>query len=143
MIRMSKMTDYGIVLMVNLARVQAARTARQLAEDTELSLSTVAKVLKELSRHGFLDSRRGVRGGYYLRHDAQTIRILDLIEALDGPIALTECSSAPSDGQCSHEDNCLVRAPWVQINDAVRDALADISLWDMARPTFKVLESRR
>ena len=143
MIRMSKMTDYGIVLMVNLARVEAARTARQLAEDTELSLSTVAKVLKELSRHGFLDSRRGVRGGYYLRHDAQTIRILDLIEALDGPIALTECSSAPSDSQCSHEDNCLVRAPWVQINDAVRDALADISLWDMARPTFKVLESRR
>jgi len=143
MIRMSKMTDYGIVLMVNLARAQAARTARQLAEETELSLPTVAKVLKELNRHGFLDSRRGVRGGYYLRHDAQTIRILDLIEALDGPIALTECSSAPNDGQCSHEDNCLVRAPWVQINDAVKDALADISLWDMARPTFKVLESRR
>jgi len=143
MIRMSKMTDYGIVLMVNLARAQGARTARQLAQETELSLPTVAKVLKELSRHGFLDSRRGVHGGYYLRSDAETIRILDLIEALDGPIALTECSSAPNDGQCSHEDNCLVRAPWVQINDAVKDALADISLWDMARPTFKVLEVRR
>ena len=143
MIRMSKMTDYGIVLMVNLARARSVRTARQLADETDMALPTVAKVLKELSRHGFLDARRGAHGGYFLRQDAQAIRILDLIEALDGPIALTECSSAPSDSQCSREDNCVVRAPWVEINHVVKHALADISLGDMAQPQFNALESRR
>ena len=143
MIRMSKMTDYGLVLVVNLARAGGSKTARQLAQETDLTQATVAKVLKELSRHDFLVAMRGAHGGYRLHGVPESIRILDVIEALEGPIALTECSSAPSDGQCSHEENCLVRAPWVQINDAVKQALADISLWDMARPTFQVLESRR
>jgi FeS assembly SUF system regulator len=143
MIRMSKMTDYGIVLMVGLARAGSARTARQLAHETELPLSTVAKVLKSLNRNGFLQSTRGAQGGYSLLGSADRIRIADLIEALEGPIALTECSSAPGDGQCSHEKTCPVRAPWVQINSAVKNALADISLSDMSAPSFRTLEVER
>jgi len=143
MIRMSKMTDYGIVLMVGLARAGSARTARQLAVETDLPLSTVAKVLKALNRNGFLESRRGAQGGYSLLRSAEGIGIAELIEALEGPIALTECSSAPSGSGCSHEDTCPVRAPWVQINRAVKNALADISLSDMSSPNFGTLEVER
>jgi FeS assembly SUF system regulator len=136
MIRMSKLTDYGIVLMVNMVRANEARTARQLAAESDLPLPTVAKVLKVLTRQGFLGSTRGVHGGYSLSRRADQISISDLIEGLEGPIALTECSAAPGDGVCSHEETCPVRAPWVQINRAVKDALAGICLAQMAEPQF-------
>lgn len=142
MIRMSKLTDYAIVLMVHVARSGGLRTARQLAEDASLPMPTVGKVLKVLSRHQFLVSTRGMRGGYALGREASEIRIADLIEALEGPIALTECSAAPGNGVCSHEQHCPVRAPWIQINQAVRDALSSIRLSDMTRPEFSVEEIR-
>lgn len=143
MIRMSKLTDYGIVLMVNMTRAGKARTARQLAAESNLPLPTVAKILKVLTRQGFLDSTRGVHGGYSLGREAEEISVTDLIEALEGPIALTECSAAPGDGVCSHEETCPVRAPWVQINRAVTDALAKIRLADMAAPHFSMFEVER
>ena len=143
MIRMSKLTDYGIVLMVNMVRSGKARTARQLAAESNLPLPTVAKVLKVLSRQGFLESTRGVHGGYSLGRQADEISVISLIEALEGPIALTECSAAPNEGGCSHEETCPVRAPWVQINRAVSDALAQICLADMAAPHFSMFEVER
>lgn len=142
MIRMSKLTDYAIVLMVHVARAKGLRTARELAQDAALPMPTVGKVLKVLSRHKFLVSTRGMRGGYALGRDASEIRIADLIEALEGPIALTECSAAPGNDACSHEQHCPVRAPWMQINEAVRDALSSISLSDMTRSEFNLEEIR-
>ncbi|MDE0882700.1 MAG: SUF system Fe-S cluster assembly regulator [Myxococcota bacterium] len=142
MIRMSKLTDYAIVLMVHVARAKGLRTARELAQDAALPMPTVGKVLKVLSRHKFLVSTRGMRGGYALGRDASEIRIADLIEALEGPIALTECSAAPGNDACSHEQHCPVRAPWMQINEAVREALSSISLSDMTRSEFNLEEIR-
>ena len=135
MIRLSKLTDYAIVLMVQSARSGGTRTARQLAEETRLPLPTVGKVLKVLSRHEFLISTRGVRGGYALGRAAEDICMAELIEALEGPIALTECSSAPSESGCSHEAHCPTRQPWLHINDVVRGALADVRLADMVSPS--------
>ncbi len=140
MIRMSKMTDYGIVLMASMARAEGARTARQLAAEAELPLPTVAKVLKVLARQNFLVSTRGVNGGYHLKHAAEQIRISDLIEALEGPIALTECSVPASESGCSHEQHCPLRAPWLRINNVVKNALADIYLADMASPSLRLPE---
>jgi FeS assembly SUF system regulator len=142
MIRLSKLTDYAIVLMVQAARSGGTRTARQLAQETRLPLPTVGKVLKVLSRHDFLVSTRGARGGYSLGRDAEEICMADLIEALEGPIALTECSSGPSGSGCSHEAHCPTRQPWLHINNVVRDALADVRLADMAAPSKTQLWGR-
>jgi len=136
-IRMSKLTDYGIVLMTCVARSNSLQTARQLSERTHLPRPTVGKLLKRLCRAGMLASQRGVHGGYTLGHPAQEISIAALITALEGPIKLTECSR-PSTGTCEHEASCPCRTPWQRINAAVTGALDDISLADMSAANFTV-----
>jgi FeS assembly SUF system regulator len=133
-IRLSRITDYGIVLMVELARSAdgAARNARNLAAGTELPLPVVSKVLKSLARDGLLASQRGSKGGYTLARNADEITVPEMIEALEGPISLTECTIHP--GACQQESSCGVREPWQRINDAVHAALAGITLADLATP---------
>jgi FeS assembly SUF system regulator len=133
-IRLSRITDYGIVLMVELARStdDAAHNARNLAAKTELPLPVVSKVLKSLARAGLLASQRGSKGGYTLARLADEITVPEMITALEGPISLTECTLHP--GACQQESNCDVREPWQRINDAVHAALAQITLADLATP---------
>jgi len=133
-IRLSRITDYGIVLMVQLARGSdvAARNARQLAAEAELPVPVVSKVLKALARAGLLASQRGSKGGYALARPADAITVPEMITALEGPISLTACSVHP--GACSQESSCDVREPWQQINAAVHGALAKITLADLAAP---------
>ena len=138
MIRMSKLTDYGIVLMVYAARAQGSCTTRQLAQYSELPVPTVSKILKELTRRGFLTSSRGAHGGYALARQPDAILVGELIEALEGPIALTECSAVQGDGLCEHEAYCPLRTPWTMINKAVRQALHGIRLSDMTDPSFRL-----
>jgi FeS assembly SUF system regulator len=132
MIRLSRITDYGIVLMVELARSAdgEARNARNLAAGTDLPLPVVSKVLKALAREGLLASQRGSKGGYALARHPEQITVPEMITALEGPISLTECTLHP--GACQQESNCGVREPWQRINDAVHDALARITLADLA-----------
>ena len=135
MIKISKLADYGIVLMTYFARNEegGVLTARELSETAKLPLPTVGKVLKSLSRAGLLVSHRGVKGGYSLADSADTISVADMIRAIDGPISLTECSSqAPS--LCEVENNCPVRSNWQRINHAVVTALSSLSLADMTCP---------
>ena len=134
MIRLSRITDYGIVLMVRLAQNpdDEARNARNLAAETDLPAPVVSKVLKTLAREGLLSSQRGSKGGYTLARNAEDISVPEMITALEGPISLTECSAHP--GMCSQELSCGVREPWQQINSAVHDALAKITLADLATP---------
>lgn len=133
MIRLSKLTDYAVVLMVQLAsRGGGPLAARELAEETGLPLPAVSKVLKALARDGLLLSLRGSKGGYSLARPAGSISAAAMIAALEGPIGLTQCTAEP--GECSQEPSCHLREPWQRINTVVGRALADVSLADLAAP---------
>lgn len=133
MLRMAKLTDYGIVLLTQFAARQDATpmTARELSAQARLPLPTVGKLLKQLSHGGLLSSQRGTKGGYFLARPAQEITVAQIIEVLEGPMALTECQ-AP--GVCDQERFCSVKPNWLVINRTVRDALSNVTLADMARP---------
>jgi FeS assembly SUF system regulator len=133
MFRMAKLTDYGIVLLTQFVARQDSTpmTAREIAAVAKLPLPTVGKLLKQLSHNGLLSSHRGTKGGYSLARQAREITVAQIIEALEGPMALTECQ-AP--GVCEQERFCAVKPNWLVINRTVRDALSDVTLADMARP---------
>lgn len=134
MLRMGKLTDYGIVLMSYLASNQAKQhSAHALADAVQVPLPTVRKVLKALSSGGLLMSERGVSGGYSLSRQPQTISVAEIITALEGPIALTECVSEQS--QCEQETHCAVQTNWTRINNAVFHALDEVKLSDMLTPS--------
>lgn len=141
MFRLSKITDYGILLLAHMASRNAAAsdsetgdlaTARELAEQVDLPLPIVSKILKSLAREGMIESHRGAKGGYRLRAEADRITVAEMISVLEGPVAMTECTA--SAGLCLHESSCSVRQPWQKINKVVQDALGDITLADLARP---------
>lgn len=136
MLRISKLTDYAVVLTTQLAegglRAPAVTSVRELAEVSSVPEPTASKVLKALSRAGLVDSVRGAHGGYKLARPATEITVGEIITAIDGPIAVTEC--VDEDSGCTLEGQCGVRANWQRINDAVQTALHGISLADMARP---------
>ena len=139
MLRMTKQADYGIVLLSHMAaRPERRFAAPELAGATQLPQPTVSKILKLLSRGGVLDSHRGVKGGYSLAEHPEEITVARLIEVLDGPIAFTECiEDAP--GECSQEAFCQLRGNWQRINRAIRDALEEISLAELATPMSPTL----
>jgi FeS assembly SUF system regulator len=133
MIRLSKMADYGIVLLAHLAQSGATtRTARSLAEESGLPLPTTSKLLKRLSRAGVLTAQRGHRGGYVLSQAPRELTVAAMVRALDGPITMTECSDPHC--TCELEPTCRVRAPWEKINLAVTHTLTHLTLQDLAGP---------
>lgn len=128
------MTDYAVVLATHLAAAEGPHAARDLAVQTQIPEPTASKVLKKLARAGVVISQRGAKGGYALARPPQQIGVHEVIEAIEGPIAVTECSDETADSFCEYETNCGVRANWQRINLAVHRALAEISLADMAFP---------
>jgi FeS assembly SUF system regulator len=135
MIRMSKLADYGLVLMTQFLRYEQggqSLSARQLAKQTGLPLPMVSKVLKALTREGLLVSHRGASGGYSLSKDPEQISVGQVLSAVEGPIAMTECLE--QSGGCRQEPVCPVRTNWERINVALRDVLDAISLADMVEP---------
>lgn len=135
MLRVTKLTDYAIVVLTHLARQgEACLTARDLAECSEVPAPTVQKLLKQLAREGLVASLRGAKGGYRLSRAPEDISVAEVIAAIEGPIAMTECSHDDS-GLCEVEDNCNVRTNWQRINVAVQSALSSVSLADMVGPT--------
>jgi len=135
MIRLTKTADYGIVLLTTMTRdVKELFTAAGLSEICGLSQPTVAKVLKLLARADLLESERGVHGGYRLARLPQEISVADAIEAVDGPIAMTECVE-DTPGLCAVESDCTIRGNWGSINAAVEAALASVSIAEMAANT--------
>ncbi len=132
MLRISKLTDYGTVVLAQLAVNEGqVCSATEVANATEIGLPTVSKLLKSLARAGLVTSTRGATGGYELARDPQEISAADVIDALEGPVAITECSSA--DSHCHFEHVCNVGGAWQRINVAIRHALDDISLVDLTR----------
>jgi len=133
MLRVTKLTDYAtLVLTVLAARPGDVLSAPDLAEHAGLEAPTVAKVLKPLAQAGLVEGFRGTNGGYRLARDAAAISLVEIVEAMEGPLGMTECSL--HDGQCGIEQSCGVRANWRRINDVVADALRGISLAEMLRP---------
>jgi FeS assembly SUF system regulator len=135
MVRLGKLTDYGLVLMTCIAKGQGApiRTARDLARESRLPLSTVSKVLKGLLQSGLLTSHRGIKGGYVLARDSHEISVLEMIAALEGPMALTECSTDVT-GLCNLEQGCPIKSNQQIINQAVRGVLEKVTLSDLMEP---------
>ncbi len=134
MIRLSRLADYGVVLMTHIAMShEPLHTTHAAAEATRVPEPTAGKILKALSRHGLLDSQRGANGGYSLARTPRDIRVTEIITAVDGPIALTSCLDSAGD-TCTLETFCPTRTNWQKINDAVSRALDEISLADMMGP---------
>jgi FeS assembly SUF system regulator len=133
MIRITRQTDYGIVLLTHLA-AQSDRyyNAPELAAETRLPLPMVAKILKMLAKEGLLVSHRGVKGGYTLARLPEQISMAEIVTALEGPIALTEC--VVESGLCEHEALCPSRSNWHVISRAVERALQGITLAEMSHP---------
>ncbi|MEW5704440.1 MAG: SUF system Fe-S cluster assembly regulator [Pseudomonadota bacterium] len=134
MFRLNRLVDYGVVLMSHIAAHPNQRfSAPDLASDLGLPAPVVSKVLKRLTHAGLLTSYRGARGGYRLARGAAAISVADIISALDGPIALTDCIE-DSHGSCGIESFCPVRSNWQIINRTVRSALSEIKLSDLTTP---------
>ena len=131
MLKMSRITDYGTGVLAYLASAgNRPHSASEVAEQTGLPTATVSKVLKLLTRGGLVSSQRGAQGGYSLSRAATEITAAEVIDALEGPVALTEC--AVGDGSCELEAQCLVGTAWQRINIAIRQALDEISLAELA-----------
>jgi len=142
MLRISKLADYGTVVMVYLARRgQSLCNARDIAQHTHLSVPTVSKLLKRLTTAGLLRSVRGVSGGYRLQRPAVDISVAQIIYALEEQLGLTECSSHPN--ECSLQSVCHIQGNWRLISQAIETALDSVSLEALARPTLQNGEIER
>lgn len=132
MLRVSKLTDYGTVILARMALSPAASySAASLAEQVTLPASTVSKLLKIMSRSGLLNSSRGKQGGYTLAKAPQEISLAEVIEILEGPIGLTQCSC--QSGLCQIESHCAIRQQWQGINGVIHQALQQVSLEALLR----------
>ena len=133
MLRISRLTDYGTLILVHLASRQGhVCSASDVAASTHVALPTVQKILKLLARSGLIVSARGADGGYALGRVPESITATDILDVLEGPVAITECSH--SDSHCELESLCPVGGAWQKINRAIRVALDDITLAHLARP---------
>jgi len=133
MLRVTRLTDYATVVLTVLAEQgDAVHSATGLAERSRVEPSTVAKVLKSLAQAGLVESFRGASGGYRLARPASQISLRSVVEALEGPLAMTTCSV--HNGECDLEIHCGIRAGWQHINDVVTDALSRTTLADMLAP---------
>ena len=127
MLRISKLTDYGTVILACFcAAPEQRQTAGEVAARTRLGLPTVSKLLKSFHRAGIVTSTRGARGGYQLARPAAHISAAEIIDAIEGPVAITECSGHHS--ACDIENVCRTGGAWQRINGAIRRSLEEITL---------------
>jgi len=135
MVRLDKLTDYGLLLLTCIARSPkvSLRTARDLALESGLPLPTVSRLLQDLLKGGLLVSQRGIKGGYALAKKPHEISIAGVIAALEGPIALTVCSSGVA-GLCDLESGCAIKKNQRVISQAIRTVLEQLTLADLSQP---------
>lgn len=138
MLRVSKLTDYGTLVLAHMAREPAGvYAAADVAVATHLAVPTVSKLLKCFARAGLLTSQRGAHGGYSLARPPEQITAVQLIDAVEGPVAITQCSLGHD--RCNLEPVCGVGHNWQRITLAIREALGTITLAQLARPTTAAL----
>lgn len=135
MIKLSKMTDYGVVIMSEMARLpDRTMTAPDISLYTGLPVPTAAKILRRLAKSPFLNSQRGARGGYSLAKAPKDISIAEIIRAMEGPVAVTSCVDEATP-ECTVESCCPMRGGWEKINRALNTALEEVTLADMCQDT--------
>lgn len=136
MIKLSRLTDYAVILLTQMVSSgEGVWSANELAEKSHLSLPTTSKILKQLTKSGIIGAQRGASGGYRLNKTPSDITIATIVEAMDGPIALTNCAEG-GDHNCHVEKTCPMSGGWNRINRAVRRALEEVSLAEMAAPDY-------
>ena len=142
MLRVSRLTDYATVVMTCIAtHPNDVLSTAQIAEEARLELPTVSKLLKLLGHAGLVESFRGVNGGYRLARPAEAISLAEIVEAMEGPIGLTECSMAQ--GQCERRSQCGVSGSWRSVSGAIDGVLRAMTLAQMlaGRPKAPVTEA--
>jgi FeS assembly SUF system regulator len=137
MFRLNRLTDYAVVVMTQMThRPEDVHTAPRIATDTGIPLPTVAKLLNALARESLVLSHRGAAGGYTLGRPADKVSVAEIIQAMEGPIALTACVEG-SGHHCEVECLCPMRGNWDQVNQAIRAALSAVTLADMAASSWR------
>jgi FeS assembly SUF system regulator len=132
MFRLNRLTDYGVVVLSQMSRnPNDLRTAPQISQETGVPLPTVAKLLNALAHEHLIESHRGATGGYTLNRPATEISVAEIIQALEGPIALTACVEGSAD-DCDVAALCPMRGNWDRVNKAIYGALSKVTLADMA-----------
>ncbi|MCI5073091.1 SUF system Fe-S cluster assembly regulator [bacterium] len=141
MIQLSKQADYGMVIMAYLAKnhVQGALSATKIASETHISTPMTAKVLKILSHQGLVSSTQGNKGGYFLLRNAEDISLIEILEALDNPVTLTECSVDDA-STCTIHADCFIKPHWKVINQSLRETLAKLKLDDLLKKSLVIPE---
>lgn len=133
MLRIGKLTDYAMLIISRLAKREGVvLSATSLAEEIHLTASTVSKVLKTLSEAGLVKSIRGSVGGYLLARPAVEITVADIIEAMEGELAVTECCELSN--KCAINSICAMRDNWRKINKVVQSMLGGLTILDMLEP---------
>lgn len=136
MFRLNRLTDYAVVVLSQMAhRPDETWTATRIAGETGVPLPTVAKLLNALVHGDLISSHRGASGGYTLNRPAEAVTVAEIIQALEGPIALTACVDGQTGG-CDVESLCPMRGNWDRVNRAIRRALSEVTLADMAVGVF-------
>ena len=131
MLRIGKLTDYATVILATMAADRSRlQNAGSLAEQTHIAPPTVSKLLKQLQRSGLVNSTRGTHGGYQLARAPEEISAAAILDALEGPFAITECSGQHS--SCGIESNCRTGHAWQRVNAAIRKTLTDVTLAQLA-----------
>ncbi|MFA4995332.1 MAG: SUF system Fe-S cluster assembly regulator [Candidatus Omnitrophota bacterium] len=133
MLRLGRLTDYAVTLLSHMGNggEEALWAASGLAEKSGLSMPTTAKILKLLAKGGLVSAQRGATGGYKLARRAPEISIAEIIEIMDGPIAITDCSHGSAHENCKIRRLCPMSVGWNKVNLAVRGALENVSLAEM------------
>ncbi|MCX7557365.1 SUF system Fe-S cluster assembly regulator [Xanthomonadaceae bacterium JHOS43] len=142
MLRVTRLTDYATLLLTVLATApESVHSAAALAERTRLEMTTVSKVLKSLAQAGLVEGLRGVNGGYRMALAPQAISLFEIVEAIEGPLEMTECSGDHS--RCVHEAHCGLAPHWRQVNDLIAEALRGMTLAQMLGPPVAPSDRRR
>jgi len=136
MLRLSKLADYGTQVMAYMAVNPSVHSASEVAAGVGIALPTVSKILKMLVRKDLLASVMGAKGGYMLARDPGQISIAEIIDAMDGPISITECSTS----SCDRESTCSTRSKWQGINHIILGALEKVNLAEMVSPKHQVVD---
>ena len=144
MLRITKQADYGIVLLGQFARLEPGGmlSAKDLASETGIPQPMVGKILKQLVREGLLGSQRGVNGGYQLTRRPEDMSLVEIIECLEGPIAVTACCDVVDAGSCQIQTSCRTRVNWRRISDRIHAMLSETTLADMIDSPFPATEPR-
>jgi Rrf2 family protein len=132
MLRLSKKADYALIAMKHLAvrGERSSSSAREIAEAYDIPIELMAKVLQRLVRRGLLASQQGTRGGYQLGRTAKQISVADVIQAIEGPVTVTACST--EEGQCEQYSKCNVRDPLWRVRERILNALGECTIAELA-----------